>query len=169
MKACGRFARLLAGMGLIAPALWLGYGYLQGGSLSPDLGFTTVKGERINLEDWRGHPVLLAFWASNCRSCLEEMPELAALFRDYEGLGLRMAAVAMPYDLPNRVLSLAEQERWPFPVALDPLGKLAGAFGAELVPSCYLLGGDGAVVAKRLGKPDFRELREAVDKLLRDG
>ncbi|WP_367026358.1 TlpA disulfide reductase family protein [Methylococcus sp. ANG] len=151
------------------PTLWLGHGYLEGRSLSPDLGFTTIQGQRVSLGEWRGRPVLLAFWASNCRSCLEEMPELAALFRDYEGRGLRMAAVAMPYDLPNRVLSLAGKERWPFPVALDPLGELAGALRVELVPNCYLLNGDGAVVATRLGKPDFRELRETIDKLLREG
>ncbi|UZR29751.1 TlpA disulfide reductase family protein [Methylococcus mesophilus] len=154
---------------MLAPVIWLGYGHLEGGGLSPALGFTTVKGQRVKLGDWRGRPVLLAFWASNCRSCLEEMPEFAALFRDYEERGLRMAAVAMPYDLPSRVLSLAGKEGWPFPVALDPLGELAGALRVELVPNCYLLDGDGAVVATRLGKPDFRELREVIDKLLREG
>ncbi|QJD30253.1 TlpA disulfide reductase family protein [Methylococcus geothermalis] len=164
-----RGVRFLAGAGLLASVLWLGYGYLRGEGPSPDLGFTTIKGERVNLGDWRGHPVLMAFWASNCRSCLEEMPELAALFRDYEGRGLRMAAVAMPYDLPSRVVTLAGKERWPFPVALDPLGELAGALRVELVPNCYLLNGDGAIVATRLGKPDFRELREAIDELLREG
>jgi peroxiredoxin len=154
---------------LLAPVIWFGYGRLEERSLAPDLGFTTVQGQRVSLGDWRGRPVLLAFWASNCRSCLEEMPELAALFRDYGRRGLRMAAVAMPYDLPSRVLSLAGNEGWPFPVVLDPLGALAVALGVELVPNCYLLDGDGVVVATRLGKPDFRELREAIDKLLREG
>ncbi|MDF9391919.1 MULTISPECIES: TlpA disulfide reductase family protein [Methylococcus] len=165
----GRLVRLLAAAGLLAAVIWLGYGHLESRSLSPALGFTTINGQRVNLGDWRGHPVLLAFWASNCRVCLEEMPELAAMFRDYQGQGLRLAAVAMPYDVPSRVVSLAGREGWPFPVALDPLGELARALGVELVPNCYLLDGDGAIVATHLGKPDFRELRGTIGKLLREG
>ncbi|AAU92451.1 TlpA disulfide reductase family protein [Methylococcus capsulatus] len=164
-----RFVRFLAVAGLLVPVIWFGCGPFERKNLSPALGFTTIEGQRVNLEEWRGRPVLLAFWASNCRSCLEEMPELAAMFRDYQGQGLRMAAVAMPYDVPSRVVSLAGKEGWPFPVALDPLGQLAGALGVELVPNCYLLDGDGAIVATYLGKPDFRELRGTIDKLLREG
>lgn len=147
--------------------MWLGYGR-GGGALPDEIGFTTLQGERVRIGDWSGHPVLLAFWASDCRSCIEEMPELAVLFRDFGGRGLRMAAVAMPYDLPNRVLALARGENWPFPVGLDPLGQLSGALKVELVPNTYLLGRDGAVVASRLGKPDFRELRETIEQLLRE-
>lgn len=146
---------------------WLGWPAREG--IPAETAIITVKGERIGLDEWRGHPVLLAFWASDCRSCLEEMPELAALYRDYAGRGLRMAAVAMPYDLPSRVVSMAEGQGWSFPVALDPLGKLTRSLGVELVPNSYLLAGDGTVVLSRVGKPDFPALRETIEKLLQEG
>lgn len=151
-------ALILAGLGLNR---W-------GGERSvPDAEFVTIKGEHIRLQELRGYPVLVTFWASDCRACIEELPDLAELYREFSGRGLKMISVAMAYDLPSRVVSLAETNKLPYPVALDPLGRLAETFDhVRLVPNSFLIAPDGHIVMHRLGRIDVRNLRESVERLL---
>lgn len=134
---------------------------------APDAEFRTITGERFRLRDWRGHPVLVSFWASDCRACLEEMPDLSALHRDYAARGFRLIAVAMPYDPPNRVVASAQEMQLPFPVALDPLGEITGAFGqVRLVPNSFLIAPDGRIAMHRLGRIHFNDLRVPIERML---
>jgi peroxiredoxin len=140
---------------------------MSGDDMAPDVQFTTLKGERINLNDLRGHPVLVAFWASDCRGCIEEMPDLSALHRDYSARGFQLIAVAMPYDPPSRVVALAEVRRLPYKVALDPLGLLTGAFGGvQLVPNSFLIAPDGRIALHTLGRIRAGELRTHIERML---
>jgi len=45
----------------------------------PALQVTTLDGSQYDLHEWRGHWVLVNFWATWCAPCLKEMPELSAL------------------------------------------------------------------------------------------
>jgi peroxiredoxin len=134
---------------------------------APDVEFTTLKGERIRLRDLRGHPVLVTFWASDCRGCIEEMPDLSSLHRDYAGRGFQLVAVAMRYDPPNRVVALAEAKPLSYPVALDPLGHIAEAFGrVQLVPNSFLIAPDGRIALHHLGRIRAEDLRAPIERML---
>lgn len=144
---------------------WLG---LRAGR-APAVEFTTLLGQRIRMQDLRGHPVLVAFWASDCRACLEEMPDLAELHREYADRGFRLITVAMAYDPPNRVLALARARQLPYAVALDPLGQIAAAFdGVELVPNSFLIGPDGRIALHRLGRLRADEFKARIERMLRE-
>lgn len=137
------------------------------GDAAPEVEFTTLRGERIPLKGLRGHPVLVAFWASDCRGCIEEMPDLSALYRDYSARGFHLIAVAMPYDPPNRVVAMVEARQLPYKVALDPLGALTQAFGGvQLVPNSFLVGPDGRIVLHSLGRLRSEELRPHIERML---
>ncbi|HYE35588.1 TlpA disulfide reductase family protein [Methylocaldum sp.] len=137
------------------------------GRSAPDAEFVTITGEHIRLRDLRGHPVLVTFWASDCRACLDEMPELAELHNELSGQGFKLISVAMPYDLPSRVVALAEAEQLPYSVALDPLGHIAETFDrVRLVPNSFLITPDGHIVMHQLGRIDARNLREKIERML---
>lgn len=134
---------------------------------APDLDLVTITGERIALRDLGGSPVLVNFWASNCRSCIEELPALAALYRKFAPAGLKVIGIAMSYDMPSEVKSVVERLGVPFPVALDLKGEHARAFaGVEWVPYSVLIAGDGNIVLRRLGPLDLRELTARIQALL---
>ena len=134
---------------------------------APDFTFSIIDGSRIRLEDLRGRPVLIQFWATSCPTCRKEMPSLAALYHDLHGQGLELIAVAMPYDPPNRVLEMNREKHFPYPVALDIMGKAMTAFGdINLTPTTLLIAPDGRIVRKQIGEMDFDKLRRQIKELL---
>ena len=53
-----------------------------------DFTLMDLSGKRVRLTDFRGMPVLLDFWATWCRPCIAQIPNLEALHRKYKEKGL---------------------------------------------------------------------------------
>lgn len=51
------------------------------GCFAPNFTLPAADGTPVTLSDLNGHTVVLAFWASWCPDCSEELPQLARLFR----------------------------------------------------------------------------------------
>ncbi len=60
----------------------------------PNFILTTLDGSgSVEIDSFRGRPVLLTFWASWCGPCRVELPELAALYREMAGEGFVLLTV----------------------------------------------------------------------------
>ena len=60
----------------------------------PNFTLATLDGSgSVEIENFRGRPVLLTFWASWCGPCRVELPELAALYRELAGEGFVLLTV----------------------------------------------------------------------------
>src|SRR5829696_3621253 len=64
------------------------------GDPAPDFAAVTLACERFRLQDWRGTPVVLTFFASWCHPCEEEMPLLEAAHANDD----RFEVVAVSYE-----------------------------------------------------------------------
>src|ERR1700709_2259909 len=89
---------------------------------APAVTFTSLKGEKVSTGELRGHVVLVNFWATDCPTCVKEMPRMVTTYNKYQKQGLEFVAVAMRHDPPNYVINYAEKNALPFKVTLDPLG-----------------------------------------------
>lgn len=133
----------------------------------PDVTFKTITGETIPLASWRGKPAIVLFWATDCPSCIREIPHWQQLYRQFHPLGLELIAVSMFYDPPSRVVAFAKAENLPYPVALDVRGELAEAFGrVELTPTTFIIASDGKIVRRITGTADAVEIKNLVEQLL---
>ena len=134
---------------------------------APDVTFTTLKGEKLNIGELRGRPVLVTFWATTCPGCLKEMPHLVELYEELGNAGFELIGVAMSYDPPNRVLELTTERQLPYPIALDLDGALAAAFGnVMLTPTSFLIDPYGRIIKHKIGEMDIGELRQQIENLL---
>lgn len=137
--------------------------------IAPPVTFLSLKGERIAMSELRGKVVLVEFWATDCASCVKEMPELAATYEKYRARGFETVAVAMRYDPPNYVIAYTEHNRLPFTVAFDPMGEVAKAFGdVKVTPTTFLIDRRGAIVARILGERDFARLQALIEAKLNE-
>jgi peroxiredoxin len=136
---------------------------------APRVTFVSITGEKISTESLRGKVVLVNFWATDCVTCIKEMPQITATYNKYRAKGFETIAVAMKYDPPNYVLDYAEKNKLPFKVALDPLGDLAQAFGnVKLTPTTFIIDKQGRLVMRILGEPDFAKLHALLEEKLQE-
>ncbi len=126
---------------------------------APDVIFSTITGKKIALHDLRGKPVIVTFWATDCASCLKEIPHLIELYQQYHAKGLEIIAVAMAYDPPNHVIDMTHAQQLPYDVALDLQAENAHAFGdVSLTPTTFLIAPDGSIALQKTGLFDLTEM-----------
>ena len=71
--------------------------------LGKDWVLTSYKGNRVNLSDYQGQPVLLIFWATWCPYCKKLLPGIAELNEKYQSKGLKIIAVNILDDWKPKV------------------------------------------------------------------
>ncbi|NTV50008.1 MAG: TlpA family protein disulfide reductase [Geobacteraceae bacterium] len=62
---------------------------------APDFTLKDLHGNKVSLSSYRGKVVLLNFWSTTCGPCLEEIPSLVELQREYKGQGLVVLGIAL--------------------------------------------------------------------------
>jgi thiol-disulfide isomerase/thioredoxin len=134
---------------------------------APALTLYDIRSQAVSL---RGSVTLVNFWATTCTTCVAEMPQIVALHEALAGDGLEVVAVAMPYDAPVRVVHFSETRRLPFHVVMDVEGKIGRAFGGvEATPTTFLVGRQGEILVRIVGRPDFARLRARIERALGRG
>jgi peroxiredoxin len=134
---------------------------------APEVRFTNLAGGSFTTSELRGKVVLVNFWATDCTTCMHEMPKMVETYNKFAPRGYEMVAVAMSYDHPNFVAAYAQKNRLPFKVALDVDGTVAREFGnVRVTPTTYLLDKRGRVLKQYLGEPDWAEFHALLDRAL---
>ncbi len=151
---------------LIALALWMARSEKY--TFTPKTTFTTITGKHLALQDLQGKPVLITFWATNCPSCIKEIPHLLALYQQFHPQGLEIIAIAMAYDPPNQVVAMTKERKLPYPVVLDLSSEHARAFGRVwATPTTLLIGGDGTVAKRVVGAFELTDMQNRIQHLLK--
>jgi thiol-disulfide isomerase/thioredoxin len=123
------------------------------GAAVPAIAVTTLDGKPLNLADYRGKYVLLAFWASWCAPCRAETPHLKAAYEAF-GKDERLALVGLSLDdTPDEAQKYVAENRLAWTqgfVGRAPSERVTADLGVAGIPSIWLVGPDGKVVAKGL-------------------
>jgi peroxiredoxin len=158
-----RYIAMAVVAGAIAVAGYFAFGNQQH---VPDATFTLLSGQKVTTADLKGKVYLVNFWATNCDTCMKEMPQMVDTYNRFKGKGLEFVAVAMKYDAPMYVANYTETRRLPFKVAMDD-GSAAQQFGnVQLTPTTFVIGRDGKILKRYVGEPSFQELDALLDKEL---
>ncbi len=138
---------------------WLG----DSAERAPDVAFETLDGDQIRLADLRERPVIVYFWATDCVTCMREMPDLVAMYEGLDERGLELIAVAMSHDDPDDVRAVQRERDLPFRVVLDRDGELARAFNnVRVTPTKFLVAPDGRIRMRHIGSTDHAALSERI-------
>jgi cytochrome c biogenesis protein CcmG/thiol:disulfide interchange protein DsbE len=150
-------AAVLLGVGLFRPSgkpVRVGVTGARPGQLAPLFESTDLNGRPVALKDYRGHRVLVNFWASWCVPCRSEFPVLKRLQADHPDLVV-LGVVFQDGDASARAFMEAQSATWPG--VRDPSGQIAAAYDVRPkpgIPVTILIGPAGQVVARHLGPLD---------------
>jgi peroxiredoxin len=106
---------------------------------------STVDGERLELSSLRGEVVVINFWASWCRPCRKELPELNRLHARLASRGGRVLAVSIDEDA-RHVERFIRAHGLELPVYHDGPEGLARALDLGHIPYTLVLDQRGDVV-----------------------
>lgn len=126
-----------------------------------------LEGTLQPLDQWKGKPLLVNFWATWCAPCVREMPELSHLA--HEDGGKRFNVIGIGIDSPTNMSQFAEKMEIAYPLYVGGMGgtELSRGFGNTSggLPYTVLIGADGRVIKTYLGELKFDELRADLAQL----
>ena len=120
------------------------------GKPAPAFSGTDLDGKPIRLADFRGHPVLLNFWASWCGPCRAEQPGLNAIAAAYQSKGLRVVGVTVR-DTVNSARIYRDEFHVTYPSIFDQAARLGYSYQVDAPPSTVLIDAQGIVRYKETG------------------
>jgi thiol-disulfide isomerase/thioredoxin len=119
----------------------------------PDIALTDREGAKRGLSSWKGHPLIINFWATWCEPCRREIPLLKTLRADHAKDGLEVIGIAV--DFRDAVVKYAQQMGIDYPVLIGEQDALqaVSAFGMETVfPFTVFADRQGRIVTLKVGE-----------------
>lgn len=121
----------------------------DGSNAVPSLQVQQASGERINLDEFKGQPVIYYFWAPWCTVCKVSMPNLQE-FHSENGEKIKVVAVALSYDSEQEVVDFMENNDFDFDYVLGNV-NVSQAFKIQGFPTYYIADEEGMLVSKSMG------------------
>ena len=122
------------------------------GSVVSDFSQTDTAGTPINISAFRGKYVLVDFWASWCRPCRQENPNVVAAFSKYKNKNFTILGVSLDQNKKNW-LDAIKMDGLQWSHVSDLKGwsnQVAAIFKITSIPQNLLLDPEGRIIAKNL-------------------
>ncbi len=144
------------------------------GDVAPDIVQVTPEGQMLALSSLKGQMVLIDFWASWCKPCRKENPNLVEAFKNYKdtifknGEGFTIFSVSLDMKKADWEAAIEKDHLlWPYHVS-DLKGwrnEASKLYGVRGIPANFLIDGDGVIVAVNLRGEDLeKKLRKLTKK-----
>ena len=124
------------------------------GKPAPDFTLPDLDGNQVSLHAYKGKLIFLNFWATWCIPCREEMPVMEQLHRTFQPQGLAILAVDLK-ESPDKVKAFFDQHRLSYTALLDASGSVFRDYQVMGLPTTYLIGRDGTLLARGVGGRDW--------------
>lgn len=144
---------------------------LSQGKTAPNFKLESLDGGYVELSKIIGKgPVLISFWATWCKPCMEEMSELNKIHEELKDKGFTLLAISTDNEKTiAKVKPLVKSKGFNFTVLLDKNSDVARKYYAQQIPFSVLIDKDGKIISSHMGymKGDEKKLRDKILSLLK--
>ena len=133
------------------------------GMRAPDFTLLDQEGKEVSLSDYKGKITFLNFWATTCKYCIDEMPDLEAFYNTHKDeddvalLGINMTKT-WERESKDSLVEWLNEEGLTFPVVFDLDGDQAAQWSARSLPMTFVIDENGISLGAIMGKTDLKTL-----------
>lgn len=148
-------------------------GQLNIGDVAPEIAMKGLDGEVIKLSDYRGKVVLIDFWASWCRPCRFENPNVVRAYHKYKDVAFKKGDGFTVFSVSLDQNRLAwqrgiEQDKLEWDGHVSDLqgwqNAAAQTYNVRGIPASYLIDQDGVIIGKNLRGAALEQALERIKK-----
>lgn len=137
------------------------------GGIAPNFEAPTPSGEMLSLKETLGKYTIIDFWASWCRPCRVENPNVVRVYEKYHDKGLNIISVSLDRE--------GQKDRWIQAIQDDNMNwyhvsnlqfwqdPIAQQYSVRSIPATFLLDAEGRIIDKNLRGP---ALEQRISQLL---
>lgn len=120
------------------------------------------------LAQWRGKVIVANFWATWCPPCRKEIPDFAAVSRDFAAQPVQFVGISVDHADSVKAFALEYDVPYPLLIADPQVLQLASGFGnaAQGLPFTVIIDRDGKARHIKLGTLNRGELEGKIRALL---
>jgi peroxiredoxin len=143
-------------------------GVINVGQEAPDFSIKGRDGQPIKLSDYRGKVVFLNFWATWCKPCIAEMPDMETMMSKFKDRNFQMLAISVD-NRWQEVDKFYEELNLTIPAFLDPGHQVSGLYKVTKFPETFIIDANGYVVKHKVGEERWADPRvmASVETLIR--
>lgn len=138
---------------------------LQVGQAAPDFVLIPLEGERVQLAELKGRPVVLNFWASWCGPCRREMPAFQQIYDKYQEQGLAFYAINVG-ESRVAVTDFRDRVGVNFPILIDKDEVVQTAYKILPLPATFFIDREGIIRAVHQFEMSTPQIEAEVKRLL---
>jgi peroxiredoxin len=138
---------------------------LKLGDPAPRFAALDLEGSRLSLDSFRGQPVIMRFWSTECRYCRADTIVFNQYFTQYGEQGLGVVYINTEAD-PATLRKFVTDLEIEFPVLSDPKGRIAASYFVKLLPQTIILDSDHRIIGAMLGGVSREELQDLLGPFL---
>ena len=140
------------------------------GKAAPAFTLVDVGGKKVSLAQFKGHPVVINFWATWCGPCQLEMPWFEEMAGKYKPQGLVVLGLSQDEGTAKEKIAAAAKRLGVSYAILLPDESVAKAYGGvDYLPETFYVDAKGRVVEQTAGAPTRDMIEADVQKTIAAG
>ena len=125
-----------------------------------------ASGQEVKSDTFTGKAMLVTFFASWCPTCLEEIPLLVKMHKEFAPQGFSVIGLSVDQDGAPVVQKLMRRTGINFPVLMADISTVENFGGVYMIPVSFLVNKSGQVVKKYPGPAPESVLAQDIRSVL---